>query len=119
MRAIEGRLQCKSGRVYTVMLSRRDGTYNILCPLDLRCAGNAAGLDPRITAVLPNADNGGFGAKVGSHSCWHPVICLRHLCHHDVTLNWTLTLLLSRNIGQMKVLSQSLWPHMRCPHLQA
>ena len=47
------------------------------CSLDLRYAGNAAGLDPRITAVLPNADNGNFGAKVGSHSCWHPAIGLR------------------------------------------
>ncbi|CAK0787447.1 hypothetical protein CVIRNUC_010667 [Coccomyxa viridis] len=47
------------------------GTYTLQypCQFDFNSvaifnpAGNAAGLDPRITAVLPNADNGGFGAK--------------------------------------------------------
>ena len=64
-------------RVCSVMLSRQDRVDSMRCSSDLRHAGNAAGLDPRITAVLPNADNGNFGAKVGSLSCWHPVICLQ------------------------------------------
>ena len=59
-------------------LSRLVESYSMRRSLDLRCAGNAVGLDPRITAVLPNADNGNFGAKVGSHSCWHPAICLQN-----------------------------------------
>lgn len=38
----------------------------------LCCTGNFAGLDPRITAVLPNSDNGLFGPQVWIFVCLQP-----------------------------------------------
>ena len=35
----------------------------------LCCAGNFGGLDPRLTAFLPNSDNGPFGSQVWAFVC--------------------------------------------------